>query len=258
MAPASLLEDPWFVKAFDRFWLRLYAHRDDAEARAETPALIDLLGVPIGAAVLDVACGGGRYARALADQGMRVTGVDLSPELIEVARERSPMMPGTPNYFRCDSRRLPFAQMFDGAVSMFTSFGYFDRREDDLAIFRGVQRALKPGARFVLDFLNAAQVRAHLTPIETKQDGDLRVHLERRIADGPHGPCVFKRVEAFDAHSGLRQATFEERVRLYTADEVDALLTEAGLTPVGEPLGSLQGAPFDDQAPRLVRVAARA
>jgi len=258
MAPASLLEAPWFVKAFDRFWLRLYAHRDDAEARAAAPALIDLLGVRVGAQILDVACGGGRYARALSDHGMRVTGVDLSPDLIEVARERSPLLPGTPDYFRRDIRALPFPRMFDGAISMFTSFGYFDRREDDVAVFRGVQRALRPGARFVLDFLNEAYVRAHLTPIETKDDGDLRVHLERRIADGPHGPCVFKRVEAVDARSGLLQATFEERVRLYTADEVDALLTEAGLTPVGERLGSVAGAAFDAQASRLVRVATRA
>ncbi len=257
MAPASLLEDPWFLKAFDRFWLRLYAHRDDAEARADAPALLKLLQVGAGKQVLDVACGAGRYSRALSDRGLRVTGVDLSGDLIEVARERSPMLPGKPDYFERDIRRLPFAGQFDAAISMFTSFGYFDRREDDVAVFAGVRRALRPRGRFVLDFLNEAQVRADLTPEETRDDGDLRVHIERRIADGPFGPCVFKRVEASDAVSGLPQASFEERVRLYTADEVDALLTEAGLTPVGERLGNVQGAPFDDQAPRLVRVAQR-
>ncbi len=257
MAPASLLEDPWFVRAFDRFWLRLYAHRDDAEALADAPSILKLLGVRVGGRVLDVACGGGRYARALANHGVRVTGVDLSPELIDVARERSPGLPGKPDYLRCDSRRLPFARQFDGAVSMFTSFGYFDRREDDVALFQGVRRALKPGARLVLDFLNEASVRAGLVPEETIDDGSLRIHVERRIADGPHGPCVFKRLEAVDVGSGHVAAKFEERVRLYTADEVDALLAEAGLTPVGERLGSVQGAPFDEQASRLVRVAER-
>lgn len=257
MTPASLLEDPWFVRAFDRFWLRLYAHRDDAEATAAAPALLELLGLRVGARVLDVGCGGGRYARALANLGIRVTGVDLSSELIDVARERSPLLPGKPDYLEGDSRRLPFAQQFDGAVSMFTSFGYFDRREDDVAIFRGVHRALIPGARLVLDFLNEAHVRATLVPEETRDDGALRVHMERRIADGPYGPCVFKRVVATDIVSGTVEARFEERVRLYDADEVDALLAEAGLTPVGDRLGSVDGAPFDAEAARLVRVAAR-
>lgn len=110
MTPASLLEDPWFVRAFDRFWLRLYAHRDDAEAQADAPSILGLLGVRAGSCVLDVACGAGRYSRALASRGVRVTGVDLSPELIDAARERSPGLPGKPDYLRCDSRRLPFQQ----------------------------------------------------------------------------------------------------------------------------------------------------
>jgi SAM-dependent methyltransferase len=255
MTQASLLDDPWFARVFDRFWLRLYAHRDDAEAAAHAPLLIELLGVGVGDSVLDVACGAGRYARALAHRGLRVTGVDLSNELLELARERSPLVPGKPDYFRCDIRRLPFARQFDGAISMFTSFGYFDRREDDLAVFRGVRRALKRGRRLVLDFLNEAHVRANLVPEETTDDGALRIRSERRIADGPFGPCVFKRLTATDTHSGNVAAQFEERVRLYTADEVDALLTQAGFTPVGERLGDLHGAPFDAGAPRLVRVA---
>ena len=257
MTPASLLDDPWFARAFDRFWLRLYAHRDDAEAAAHAPALMKLLGVGPGQGVLDVACGAGRYARALANRGVRVTGVDLSDELLEVARERSPLLPGKPDYFRCDIRKLPFARQFDGAISMFTSFGYFDRREDDVAVFRGVHRALKRGRHLVLDFLNEAYVRANLVVEETTEDGALRIHSERRIADGPFGPCVFKRLKATDVLSGNVEVQFEERVRLYTPDEVDALLTEAGFTPVGERLGDLDGAPFNAQASRLVRVAQR-
>jgi len=257
MTPASLLDDPWFARAFDRFWLRLYAHRDDAEAAAHAPVLMKLLGVGAGDSVLDVACGAGRYARALANRGVRVTGVDLSDELLEVARERSPLLPGKPDYFRCDIRHLPFARQFDGAISMFTSFGYFDRRDDDVAVFRGIHRALKRGRRLVLDFLNETQVRSTLVPQETTDDGALRVETERRIADGPHGPCVFKRLKATDVHSGNVEVQFEERVRLYTADEVDDLLTEAGFTPVGDRLGDLGGAPFSAGAPRLVRVAQR-
>ena len=257
MALTSPLDDPWFVRAFDRFWLRLYAHRNDEEALSAAPAILEHLGLTAGARVLDVACGGGRYSRALSDRGIRVTGVDLSGELLQVARERSPYMPGKPDYFRRDVRALPFHQQFDGAISMFTSFGYFDRREDDLAIFRGVHRGLVPGGRFVLDFMNAEQVRASLVASEERDDGTMRVRLERRIADGPFGACVFKRVDASDAGTGRPLASFEERVRLYTPDEVDGLLEEAGFALRGERLGDVHGAPFDAEAARYVRVAER-
>ncbi len=257
MVQSPPLENPWFVKAFDRHWLRLYAHRDDAEAVAAAPGILKLLGLGVGQRVLDVACGGGRYARALADRGMRVTGVDLSADLLQVAREKSPDLPGTPDYFQRDVRALPFHQQFDGAISMFTSFGYFDRRKDDLAIFRGTHRALVKGGRFVLDFMNAEQVRATLVPQEERNDGTLHVQLERRIADGPFGTCVFKRVRASDADSGRPVASFEERVRLYTPDEVDALLVEAGFSLRGDRMGDVHGAAFGAEAARYVRVAER-
>ncbi len=212
----------------------------------------------VGKRVLDVGCGGGRYSRALADRGIRVTGVDLSEDLLNVAREKSPHLPGKPDFFRRDIRKLPFVGQFHAAVSMFTSFGYFDRREDDLAIFKGVQRALLPGGRFLVDFMNAESVRATLVAEETRDDGTMRVGIERRIADGPFGPCVFKRIDASDAISGRSLASFEERVRLYTADEVDALLEEAGFTLAGERMGDIQGGAFDAGSDRYVRVAERA
>lgn len=258
MALASPLDDPWFVQAFDRTWLRLYAHRDDAEAVAAAPAIAKHVGLGIGDRVLDVGCGGGRYSRALADIGMRVTGVDLSEELLNVAREKSPHLPGKPDYFQRDIRKLPFFSQYDAAVSMFTSFGYFDRREDDLAIFKGVHRALLPGGRFLVDFMNAEQVRANLVESEKRDDGQMAVTIERRIADGPFGPCVFKRIQAKDSVSGRDLNSFEERVRLYTADEVEALLTEAGFTLHGERMGDVQGEAFSAESLRFVRVAERA
>ena len=63
---------------------------------------------------------------------------------------------------------------------MFTSFGYFETRDEDLAIFRGVHRALRPGGRFVLDFLNEANVRKTLVPHEMRSSPTLDVEMTRR------------------------------------------------------------------------------
>jgi len=252
---ASPTGKAWFAHAFDRAWLDLYPHRNDDEARRNAPVIARLLGLRVGDGVLDVSCGAGRYARALAARGMRVTGVDLSRDLLQEARRRGGDLPGSPDYFRGDARRLPFAGQFRGAISVFTSFGYFEDRADDVAIFTGVRRALVPRGRFLLDFLNESQVRASLVPQETKVHGSTRLSIHRRIADGPGGPCVFKRVDATNLRGDTPISSFEERVRLYTDAEVVGLLEEAGLRPVGEALGDLQGAPYMPDAPRLVRVA---
>ena len=251
---ASRPESPWFVQAFERIYLHVYPHRDDAEAEGHAGVLRDLLGVRAGQRVLDVGCGAGRHARALARRGMRVTGVDLSAELLEEARERSPGTPGFPTYIRLDARELPFRSQFEGAVSMFTSFGYFDGRADDVRLMQGVARAVLPGARFVVDYLNEAAVRASLDPVTEVAIGELDVRMERRIEeDRAGGPVVLKRVRAIHRATDAIEADYEERVRLYTPDDVDALLAEAGFEPASDRFGDFELTPYRPDAPRLVR-----
>lgn len=248
-------ESPWFVQAFERIYLHVYPHRDDTEAERHAGVVFDLLDVRPGSRILDVGCGAGRHARALARRGVRVTGVDLSAELLEEARERSPGTPGSPTYIRWDARELPFRAQFEGAISMFTSFGYFEERADDLSLMQSVARALLPGARFVVDYLNESAVRAGLEPVTEVAIGDLEVRMERRIdEDGPAGPVVLKRVVATHRTTDTIEADYEERVRLYTADEVDALLAEAGFVPAGERFGDFERTPFAPNSPRLLRV----
>jgi SAM-dependent methyltransferase len=258
MASASALERPWYTTAFDRIWLRLHPRRDDAAAKRFAPTIVKLLGLKVGDRVLDVACGAGRYCRALASRGLKVTGIDLSADLLEEARARSPNLPGMPLYLRWDARALPFQEQFEGAVSLFTSLGYFESRQDDLLVLKGVQHALAPGGRFLLDYLNPASVRANLVAEEHEEVPGLTATVRRWVEEGAaSGPHVVKSVEARHTGTNLVEAAYEERVRLYEPEEIDALLGEAGLEPVGERLGDLDGAPFTPQAERQVRVATK-
>ncbi len=140
---------PWWTRAFERAYLTVYGHRDEEEARRFAPHVARLLGLRHSSRILDLACGEGRYSRVLASLGFRMTGVDLSATLLEEAMRASPQLPGAPTYLRCDMRDLPFESQFEGVVSIFTSFGYFDDPADDLRVLRGVHRALVPGGRLL-------------------------------------------------------------------------------------------------------------
>ncbi len=129
--------------------------------------------------------------------GVRVTGVDLSAALLAEARGVRPGLPGAPTYVRADMRALPFfGPQFDGVVSLFTSFGYFDAPADDARVFAEVARVLAPGGRFLLDFLHAPVVRATLVPASVEARARRPPdHVTRRIDDEtPGGPYVRKTI----------------------------------------------------------------
>lgn len=258
MLDAQRVSRAWYATTFSRLWLQLHPHRDDTEARRHAPWIVQRLGLKTGTRILDVGCGGGRYARAFAARGLKVTGVDLSAEMLEDARARSPNLPGMPIYLRWDARALPFSQQFEGAVSLFTSMGYFDTRQDDVQLLRGVARALVPGGTFLVDYLNPSHVRATLVPEERLKVAGYELEIHRSIEESAAGPQVVKRTQARRSGVTTPEADLLERVRLYEPAELDALLNEAGLAPEGERYGDLDGATFGPESPRHVRVARRA
>lgn len=240
--------DHWFVKAFEEDYMRRYAHRSDAAARAEVPFLLKWLNVARGARVLDLCCGAGRHSRALAAAGARVVGVDLSADLLRSAS--SAAVRKRIGYVRADMRRLPLqSESCDACVNLFTSFGYFTTdHQNELALNEAV-RVLKTGARFVMDFMNAPFVIKHLVA-ESERTVDCETIVERRWYDRKagrliktaHGTACGKPIERF------------ESVRAYTPAELAALFKKSGLRVV-ERFGGLTGEPFKaGKSPRCVLV----
>jgi len=93
-----------------------------AVARTIEPAatdLIDRLGIEAGQDVLDVACGTGNATIPAAQRGAIVTGLDLTPKLVEIARERAAGMGVDATFVEGDAEELPFE---DGSFDRVTSF----------------------------------------------------------------------------------------------------------------------------------------
>jgi len=221
----------WFEHWFGEEYLDLYPHRDDRDAERVVALLASRGFVRPGQKVLDLACGAGRHAAALARRGARVIGLDLSLPLLLRAARRT----GVP-LVRADMRRLPLRNAaFDLVVNLFTSFGYFERDDQHAAVLREVARVLAGGGAFALDFLNATAVRTRLVPFEEGMVGDRMVAQERRLSDD--GRFVLKTI-----HLSEEGRSYMERVRLFEREELEAMLRPAGLEPCAA-FGTYAGEP---------------
>ena len=233
----------WYEEAFDVPYLTVYAHRGEESAAREVAFAVEALGLSAGDPVLDLACGWGRHSRAMARRGLRVAGLDLSGTLLEEARRRE----GGVGYVRGDMRRIPFRGGFRAVTLFFTSFGYFEHEEDDRRVLAGVAGALLPGGGFLMDYANREQVVRGLVPESENLADGVRVRQRRRISSD--GLRVLKevRIEA----TGEEAREYVESVRLYSPEEVEGLLSNAGFS-IEARYGDLDGGRHGPDSPRLV------
>ena len=167
--------DSFFEGPVVSMWLQAIGAEHSIE---EAGRLERMLAIAPGAEVLDVPCGGGRIALALAARGYRMTGVDWSSEFLGHARAADAA--GEVTWERRDMRDLPWPERFDGALCVGNSFGYLDDG-GNLAFLRAVRAALKPGARFVLDTpMVLENLLAHLHDRPWWKVGDVHLLVENR------------------------------------------------------------------------------
>ena len=237
----------WFEQWFGEEYHVLYPHRDEEEARRAVALVNRAAPWDAGTWVLDLACGAGRHAAELERLGARVVGFDLSPSMLRRARAsvHGPLVRG-------DMRALPFRPASFGlAVNLFTSFGYFRDDAEHRVVVRQVAQSLRPGGRFVLDYLNVDNVRRTLRSDTEEIDGAAtEVRVRRRFSE--EGKYVVKEIEL-----GAENRSFQERVRLFTPAELTTLLEDEGLR-VDAQFGDYDGGPLDARATRTILVATRA
>ncbi len=145
----------WWQSFFDEdMGLILFTEERWQLAEQNCDVLVFLLGLAPGAKILDLACGTGRYAIALAKRGYQVVGLDFSSVFLEQARLKAQEQGLNIKFLQGDMRSIPFESEFDAVINIFTSFGYFEKEEDHLQVLKEVHKSLKPGGRFLLEFQN--------------------------------------------------------------------------------------------------------
>ena len=152
----------WFEDVADHLGAAYLRYSFTKGTEQEVAFLVGCLGLGPGARVLDVGCGPGRHAHALARLGFDVVGVDISERFVALAREGA--APGTAVRFeRADARVLTYNSEFDAVISLCQgAFGLSggpdgegDRLDPDRAVLDGIARALRPGGRLALSAFSA-------------------------------------------------------------------------------------------------------
>jgi SAM-dependent methyltransferase len=193
--------------------------------RREAARLVEVLGLPVGARVLDVPCGQGRHAHLLAEAGFDVDGLDYSEHLLRIARERGtgPRL----RYARGDMRQLPrrWTGRFDAVLNLFTSFGFFRAPSDDARTLAGFARVLAPGGALVWHGGSRDGVMARFLARDWWQTADGTLVAHERTFDPLSGLLSIRSTWTGPSGPGERRHV----IRLYTASRLAELCAEVGL-----------------------------
>lgn len=132
--------------------------------------------------ILDVGCGTGAFLEAVVSgRKARVSGVDLSPEMIRLSSER--LRPCAEADLKVgDAENLPWPQATFDVVTCSSSFHHYPQPQKALCEMR---RVLKQGGQFILaDFWLPAPLRQAVNAviIPLGKEGDVRVYSQREVA----------------------------------------------------------------------------
>lgn len=220
----------------------------DERTDAEITALVNLLELQAPVRILDLACGYGRHANRLAALGHQMTGVDLMPGFLEIARMNAAARGVQVDYRQGDMRQINFVEEFDRVMILFSAFGYFED-EENLLVLKRVAQALKPGGLFIMDSPNRDTFLRNFLPfVVTEKGSDLMI--DRLSLDSLNGRWLNRRIII---RNGVRKDK-PFSIRVYNATELRLLIAQTGLE-VYRMYGGWDGAPVTGEARRLVVVA---
>ncbi|MEM9824488.1 MAG: class I SAM-dependent methyltransferase [Bacteroidota bacterium] len=231
------MEREWFEHWFDTpYYHILYKDRDHTEARQFIDNLLAYLQPSKHSQILDLACGKGRFSVFLAEKGFEVTGVDLSVESIEHAKQYE----NEHLSFFTHDMRLPFrTNAFDYIFNFFTSFGYFEDNRSHRQTLQSVVKGLNKDGLFVLDFLNVVTTAKKLQKRQQKTVGGIKFLIRRKIEAG----YIIKTIRFKDDDQPFR---FQEKVRAFRLQDFQDLFDRCGLE-ITQLFGNYQLEPFEPE-----------
>lgn len=234
------------------FWKELYFYlfpESKFDVAGEEISKILQLARFSGKTVLDLCCGPGRHAVELAKKEFKVTGVDKSPFLLGKARELAEREKVSVQWVEEDMRDFICEECFDLVLNLFTSFGYFENKNDDRKVLHNIYKSLKPGGKFVME-LTGKEILARLfleTMSNRYEEKGITFVERHKIKDG------WSRIEnewmILRDDNSFTKFQFEHT--LYSGQELKYLMEDAGFRHI-RIYGTLDGDEYDQGSMRLI------
>jgi len=240
----------WFESWFNSpYYHILYQHRDDKEAELFIEHLYRQLNIRPQHTILDLACGAGRHAIYMASKGNNVMGIDLASNSIEDAnfKAREKGLSEKLHFQVEDMRHFDLNRTFDFIFNLFTSFGYFENKEDNLKVLHCAKKHLKENGVLVIDYLNSQLVRAKGEERYTKNLAGIEFSIHKYFEQD----FVIKEIKINDQG---KWSEFKEKVQLFEPHELETMLENAGLKILGH-YGDYNLTPYDAQSSRSILLA---
>jgi len=222
-----------------------------AQTLGEAEFIKATLELPRGAAIADIPSGDGRLSIALAREGYRVYGVDISADIIRVAKEAATRSEVDVDFRVQDMKSLTWSSELDGAFCFGNSFAYFDDADNALFL-RGIFRALKTGGRFILQTnLIAESILTRPLTRSWYNFADI-LFLHSPVYDPP----TARLTSEYTLVRGDLRETKKAHYRIYTLKELMVMLQSAGFREL-KMFGGLGHEPFKLGDPALYVLATK-
>ncbi len=228
------LKSDWWKTLFNSIYLKT---DDDVVSQRNTINDVDLIiehtGVNKDDNILDICCGQGRHSIELSKRGYNhVTGIDRSRYLIKVAKKRAEQNSLKKIVFlEGDARKIPLpTNSQDVVLLMGNSFGYFDKKEEDIVIINEIKRLLRPYGSLALDITDGDWLLKNFEPRSWEWiDGNYLVCRERNLSS--KGDRIISREVVIHAEKGIIADQFYAE-RFYSLNKIQSLLEENGFIDI--------------------------
>ena len=215
------------------YFERGYAQRWPLEApgfdlRVETAGIWRALQLSRGSRLVDVGCGHGKHALALAERGADVVAIDAAASLLQRGREIASARVLDLRWLRADMRKLPLRAGVADAAILMDAFGFFETDQEHATVIREIAKTLKPGGRLLAKVLNGVVLMADFRQTEREEHDGVVVAISNTLAFGP--ARLSQRIRIRGARG---DGEYLRRQRLFGVDEMRQLFRKAGLEVTG-------------------------
>ena len=229
--------------------------------------MIEQLAALCGSPILELACGTGRALLPLARQGYEVTGVDISPKMLAIARQKieTEGLADRVTLVEQDMRRLAVDGRFNLAFVAVNSFMHLLTPDDQLESLIRIYQHLNPGGRLLLDLFNPdlgrlldsrGQVSLEKVMIDPETGHRLMKFSSDRVDLGQQAIYVTYMIDDVDEQGVVHRTLIPFSLRYLFRAEIEQLLQRAGFA-VEAIYGSYNLDDFCGDSDKMISVARR-